>query len=371
MRTYLAFIISILLLTSTRAETNDYSQTVPQALFSKDQADAYTTDQQPLRKIFFAGFQRYMTQDGDLLDEDIASLDPPPLAVLNADYSFSKSKLILAQKIYKDHPLGFYSGCRFHTQQKLLVPDWKTCGYQARKNPARAKRIEWEHVVPAWVFGHQLTCWQQGGRANCRDHNAQFRQMEADLHNLVPAIGELNGDRSNFPYAMVNGEPRAYGTKVNMEIDFPSRTAEPPDNVYGDIARINFYMRDRYHLALSKQQLQLFTAWNNLDPVDAWEQQRNELIRQAQGNDNPYVTNYQRLDSTKIEASERNWVDELYLLIFNNRSSLPYFLFALATMLYLGYLKYRRSQSTQKTTTSITKQVRAQKTNTTTTKKPK
>lgn len=295
-----------------------------------------------------------ITQEGDLPDEDIASLEPPALTARSGDYSFSQSKWILAQKIYKDHRVGFYSGCQFRAQQKLLVPDWKTCGYQARKNPERAKRIEWEHVVPAWVFGHQLKCWQQGGRANCRNTNAQFRQMEADMHNLVPAIGELNGDRSNLPYSMVNGEPRAYGANVNMEIDFKTRTVEPPDQVYGDIARINFYMRDRYHLNLSSQQLQLFTAWNNLDPVDAWEQQRNELIRQAQGNDNPYVTHYQRLDNKNIEPVQGDWVDELYLIIFNHRSSLPYLFFALATLLYLGYLKYRRLRTNKPTRSTAT-----------------
>lgn len=347
------------------AETTDYSQTTPQALFSQKQADAYTADQQPLRKISLAGLDRYMTQDGDLLDEDIASLEAPALTARSSDYSFSKSKWILAQKIYKSHRLAFYSGCQFREQQKLLVPDWKSCGYQARKNPERAKRIEWEHVVPAWVFGHQLKCWQQGGRANCRDNNAQFRQMEADMHNLVPAIGELNGDRSNLPYNMVNGEPRAYGPKVNMEIDFKTRSAEPPDQVYGDIARISFYMRDRYQLALSSQQQQLFTAWNNLDPVDTWEQQRNELIRQAQGNDNPYVTHYKRLEDKNIEPVQRDWVDELYLIIFNHRSSLPYLLFALATLLYLGYLKYRRGRTSKSTHSTDTTQTKRKKISTT------
>lgn len=342
-RLFLFFLVIISV--ATQADTP--TKTLPQALFSAEQVDAYSADHQALRKITLAGLARYMTQDGDLVDEDIASLEPVPLSVRSSDYSFSQSKLVLAKKIYKDHPIGFYSACRFQAQAKLLVPDWKTCGYQARKNPERAKRIEWEHVVPAWVFGHQLQCWQQGGRAACRDHNAQFRQMEADMHNLVPAIGELNGDRSNFPYGMVNGEARAYGAKVNMEIDFKTRTAEPPDTVYGDVARINFYMRDRYKLTLSQQQLQLFSAWNNLDPVDAWEQQRNELIRQAQGNDNPYVTHYQRVDSKQVDAIERDWVDELYLMIFNQRSSLPYVVFALATILYLGYLKYRRTRTTQ------------------------
>ena len=35
--------------------------------------------------------------------------------------------------------------------------------------------------------------------------------MEADLHNLVPAIGEINGDRSNFTFEHIDGEERVYG----------------------------------------------------------------------------------------------------------------------------------------------------------------
>lgn len=316
-----------------------------------------------------SAFAEITDYPGDLLDEDVASLEPPALTARSLDYSFSQSKWVLAQKIYKDHRLAFYSGCQFRAQQKLLAPDWKSCGYQARKNPERAKRIEWEHVVPAWVLGHQLKCWQQGGRAHCRDTNAQFRQMEADMHNLVPAIGELNGDRSNLPYGMVKGEPRAYGASVNMEIDFKTRTAEPPDQVYGDIARINFYMHERYHLSLSSQQRQLFTAWNNLDPVDAWEQQRNELIRQAQGNDNPYVTHYQRLDTNNPEPVQRDWVDELYLIIFNQRATLPYLVFAFATLGYLVYLQYRRSRVKKHKTSTASTTTPAQRKKTRTTSK--
>lgn len=338
---------------SVQAEPVDYFQQPPRAFFSAGESDFFSIeDHQPLRRIQAEGAERYMTQDGDLYDEDIASLDPPSaLGARQADFSFSQAKYQLARTIYKDYNIAFYSGCRFKAAGKQLVPDWASCGYKPRKNPARAKRIEWEHVVPAWVFGHQLQCWQKGGRAACRNQ-PQFRQMEADMHNLVPAIGEINGDRSNLPYGMVSGEERAYGAKVNMEIDFQGRTAEPPDTVYGDVARIHFYMRDRYQLTLSDQQSQLLVAWNNLDPVDAWEQKRNTLIQQVQGNDNPYVSQYRKLDNGKngkqaspspsaIPAPE-NWVDELYLLVHNNRDTLPYSLVALATLLYLGYLKFRR-----------------------------
>jgi len=203
-----------------------------------------------------------------------------------AQPSFSKSKRILAE-IYAEQPVSFYCGCDYKKQGKKLVPDLDSCGYDPRKNAKRAKRIEWEHVMPAWAFGHQLQCWQDGGRKNCRK-NPNFKQMEADMHNLVPAVGEVNGDRSNYRYGMLEGERRAYGA-CDVEIDFKARKAEPAPVLRGDIARTYFYMADTYGVRLSKQQRRLFEAWAKQDPVDDWERKRNRMIEVKQGNRNPYV----------------------------------------------------------------------------------
>ena len=46
-------------------------------------------------------------------------------------------------------------------------------------------------------------CWQEGGRKNCIKTDAVFKKMEADLYNLKPAIGEVNGDRSNYQFAVL------------------------------------------------------------------------------------------------------------------------------------------------------------------------
>lgn len=207
--------------------------------------------------------------------------------------SFSEAKR-LAEQIYKGHEVTFYCGCAYTYQGKKLIPDSSSCGYIPRipvtkkgKPNARAIRIEWEHVMPAWVFGHQRQCWQKGGRDACKNDTV-FARMESDLHNLTPAIGELNGDRSNFKFSMIPGEPRAYG-KCDFEVNFKSATAEPPENVRGDIARIYFYMRDQYQIRLSAQQTELMDFWSKADPVDSWEIERNRRIQMIQGNGNPYV----------------------------------------------------------------------------------
>lgn len=201
--------------------------------------------------------------------------------------SFSKSKRLLAG-LYEVNPISFYCGCDYRYEGKKLVPEWDSCGFKPRKNANRAARIEWEHIVPAWAFGHQLQCWQKGGRKACKQ-DERFKRMEADLHNLVPAIGEVNGDRSNFSFTLLEGEPRVYG-RCDMEVDFKRRKVEPPQNRQGDIARTYFYMRDQYGLKISSKQEKLFAAWSVQDPVDSWELQRNKLIARLQGNSNPYVT---------------------------------------------------------------------------------
>ncbi|MDT1785968.1 endonuclease, partial [Salmonella enterica subsp. enterica serovar Oslo] len=77
------------------------------------------------------------------------------------------------------------------------VVDVESCGYMVLKNEYRARRIEWEDVVPAWQFCHQRQCWQDGGRKNCANDPVD-RKMEIDMLNLHPAIGEVYGDRGNF-----------------------------------------------------------------------------------------------------------------------------------------------------------------------------
>lgn len=349
--------LSLLLLfvaAQSEAEEVEYQT---QNFFNSSEARYFSADdRQPLMQILSGGQPVYMTQDGDIYDEDVATLDPPAQMARSSDFSFSKSKYILGTQVYKDYRIAFYSGCRFRQYQKKLVPVKSSCTYEARKNVNRGERIEWEHVVPAWQFGHQLQCWQKGGRSHCRDSNRAFRQMEADLHNLVPAIGEINGDRSNYRFQMIDGEARLYGKDINMEIDFQQRSAEPPENVFGDIARIYFYMKEKYGFQISAAQDKLLRSWNNLDPVDVWEDKRNRLLTQIQGNHNPFVTHYKKMDITdKVGTPEQlpggagnDLIDQLYVLIYNNRDSMPFFVVPIATFLYLFYLRRRKKVAVKK-----------------------
>jgi deoxyribonuclease-1 len=282
-------------------DAKDYK---PQKFFSSSDTGVFQDLQsgELLRSIISNNRTYYLEQDGDIFEEDVAIIESEIQRLKRETYSFSKSKRLLATQVYPNHPIAFYSGCRYKITGKKLIPIHSSCGFKYRKNKNRSKRIEWEHIVPAWLFGHQLRCWQQGGRLNCRNSNAIFKQMEADMHNLVPAIGEINGDRSNYKYGMIPGEQRLYG-RPDMEIAFTQRIAEPPESVFGDIARIYFYMVDRYGLKISNQQKKLFIAWNNLDPVDTWEREKNNRIKKVQGNENLYISHYKKLKQGDIVDS--------------------------------------------------------------------
>lgn len=204
--------------------------------------------------------------------------------------NFREAKVEL-RKIYKHHPTTFYCDCDISwVSNKKLIPDLNSCNYTPRKQPERANRIEFEHIVSAWEFGHQRQCWQKGKRKYCQKHDAMFNKMEGDLHNLVPTVGEVNGDRSNYRFNIIEGEPRVYGA-CDAEVHFKRRVFEPRDSVRGDIARTYFYFEKQYSLRISKSQKKLFAAWNKLDPVDENECQIHSLKTKIQGNSNPFVEN--------------------------------------------------------------------------------
>ncbi len=217
-----------------------------------------------------------------------------PLVAFAAPESFEKAKIELRQKVYHDRnrsDLGtLYCGCEWQWMGRSGGRvNLASCGYKVRTDRNRAQRIEWEHVVPAWVIGHQRQCWQKGGRENCKRTDPVFQVMEADMHNLSPSIGEVNGDRSNFRFGVLPSTPKQYGV-CPTRTDFRQRVTEPRDEVKGQIARIYFYMHDRYRLSMSRQQQQLLMAWNKMYPVSDWERERDRRIARSMGHHNPFVT---------------------------------------------------------------------------------
>ena len=182
---------------------------------------------------------------------------------------FSKAKKKL-WKLYKGHEVTIYCGCKY----KKKKPDFTSCGYIPKKNNKRANRIEWEHVVPAHAFGKSFTEWTKGdekcvkkgkrykGR-RCAGTNKLFAFMEADMYNLYPAIGEVNGLRSNYPIAEIPGEKREFGS---CDVEIYKKKMEPSDQVKGNVTRTYMYMEKAYpgRGIISKKNKKLIAAWDKL-----------------------------------------------------------------------------------------------------------
>lgn len=106
--------------------------------------------------------------------------------------------------------------------------------------------------------------------------------MASDLHNLKPADPNTNSSRGNKYFSNTT----------------TADTYAPRDEVKGDIARILLYMvvmydvlelvdvyPDVHEMAL----LSVLLQWHDLDPVDDFERNRNNVIYSYQYNRNPFI----------------------------------------------------------------------------------
>ncbi len=189
-------------------------------------------------------------------------------------HNFSEAKK-LAIKIHKDNRVTIYCPCKYTGR----VVDLKSCGYQVASDVKRAGRLEWEHVVPAEAFGQAFTEWREGapqcykkktGKAfngrKCAETNSDFAHMEADLYNLWPIIGELNGLRSNYSMAEVAGDAKTFG---GCKAKILERKFEPMDADKGIVARDYIYMDLNYpgKGIFSGKNKKLFEAWDAQYPI--------------------------------------------------------------------------------------------------------
>jgi deoxyribonuclease-1 len=227
--------------------------------------------------------------------------------LFSANTSFSKSKKQL-RKIYKDHQTTIYCDCKYNYKDKKNMIDRESCGYIPRnirtkkgKVNQRARRIEWEHLIPAENFGRQFECWRNGnakcvtskgkkykGRRCCTKVNKKYRLMQADMHNLFPAVGELNADRKNYRFDFSLPEQGQYG-ECKFNVLFKDKRVKVKEDLRGIIARDYLYFNKKYGMRLSNQEMQKYSAWNKQYPADEWEIERNKMIGKVQGNKNEFI----------------------------------------------------------------------------------
>lgn len=153
------------------------------------------------------------------------------------------------------------------------------------------RKVNIEHVFPmAWVT-KALGC---GRRKQCRAVSPLFNRIEADMHNLYPALQPMNKARGAMAYGEIAGEDWV-ARGCDLEIDKRRRRVEPRPPVRGNIARAMFYMEARYGMEIYSRQRALLLEWHRADPPDAEERRRNDVIERLQGNRNPFIDDPVRL----------------------------------------------------------------------------
>ncbi|MGH1348291.1 MAG: endonuclease [Nannocystales bacterium] len=231
--------------------------------------------------------------------EPVVQAEPePPPKTLPKTLASLDEVIAAAVEIHSQHRRTFYCNCAYTPQLRIARG---TCGYKTRADESLSKRVAWDHVVPNRAFGEHRSCWREpicqdeagvafSGVRCCREVDEEFRAMELDLQNLVPAVGELQADRSDFDFGELEGETRMYGA-CDFEVDRSLRRAEPDEDTRGEIARAYLYMQDTYGdgLPLTEAERTQFEAWHEADPPNAWEVQRNRRVAAVQGISNSFL----------------------------------------------------------------------------------
>ena len=213
--------------------------------------------------------------------------------------SFTSAKKWLEKDVYYDHRYTIYCNAEFNDDKLVRLPK----GFKTDKYSSRAKRIEWEHVVPAENFGRTFAEWRDGhpecvdlkgkpfkGRKCAEQTNKEYRFMQADMYNLYPAIGAVNALRQNYNFTQFQSDtPSSFGTCL-MKIQ--DRKAEPPALARGVIARTYLYFESAYRrYRMSEAQRKLMEVWDKQYPVDSWECERACRIQHIQKNKNKIIQN--------------------------------------------------------------------------------
>ena len=142
--------------------------------------------------------------------------------------------------------------------------------------------------------------------------------LYTDAHNLKPVDASMNTIRGEKDFD--NGGETVLNGTITTSCLTTSSTFEPRDEVKGDVARMILYMDVRYEGGSNEPNLvpvdglttypnpqigvlSTLLEWHELDPPDAFEKRRNDVIYEWQGNRNPFIDYPEFVDIIYNEAT--------------------------------------------------------------------
>ncbi|NOX47578.1 MAG: T9SS type A sorting domain-containing protein [Chlorobi bacterium] len=150
-----------------------------------------------------------------------------------------------------------------------------------------------------------------------------------DAHHIRPTDASVNSSRGNKDFAM-GGQEHSEATGNY----YTAYTWEPRDAVKGDVARMIFYMATRYEGGSGEPDLEVVDAintspnpehgklsdllnWNQQDPPDDFEINRNNVIYGYQNNRNPFIDHPEYVNAIWNPVSvQDNTLEENAVIIF-------------------------------------------------------
>ncbi|MFK7873452.1 MAG: endonuclease [Oligoflexales bacterium] len=234
--------------------------------------------------------------------------------------SFDRAKEVLPE-VFKRQQTTIYCGCDYDYRKDVLGHG--NC--ERFQLTEQNVQIQWEHIVPASFFGKNFEEWSKAP-AKCREkglrnrqcarkYSAEFRYMEADLHNLAPAIDLVNGLRSNYPMREIQDKTsdgvwlcqlypteqkgknryRVYEQGHKGSLYLQNGIVEPQAGVRGRISRAYLYMAWAYpsRVNLTYEEWVLYHRWNEEEPPNRSELKQHKRSSEIQGNVNPFIAIYE------------------------------------------------------------------------------
>jgi len=131
-----------------------------------------------------------------------------------------------------------------------------------------------------------------GTKRQCKRDNPDYLLITSDLHNIVASDAYFEFKRKNLIFGPLDETVKANQCGIRIK----HHVLEPSDKLKGDIARILIYMHVRYKLPLNTS-LSLLRIWNDLDKPDEKERQRDQMIKDLQGNGNPFIEDPSLIDN--------------------------------------------------------------------------
>jgi endonuclease I len=158
-------------------------------------------------------------------------------------------------------------------------------------------KLQWEHAFPASLIARGLRYADRDCREPLSNAQETCPYAIADLQNLWPSIGRINGSRGNLPYGELEGEGTTNETFAEFCPDYERGKVgglvyvEPTQPSQGDLARSLIYMHMVYDIELDSviDDPDRLLVWHRRDPPDAEEKSRERAIRTLQGSWNPLI----------------------------------------------------------------------------------